>query len=95
MALKQDFAKLIESQIAVWQEQIKDHQERLRQAGVETRGNYEKALTGLRENAEQAGKLLQQVRQASEGAWKDMQSGTQNGLEQLQKGWADSLKRFG
>ena len=34
MTLKnQDFAALIESQIGVWQGQIKEHQERLSQAG--------------------------------------------------------------
>ena len=95
MALKQDFAKLIENQIAVWQEQIKDRQERLSQVGADARATYDKAVVGLRENAEQGGELLLQVRQANKGAWKDMRSSTQNGFEQLQKGWADALKRFG
>ena len=95
MALRQDFATLIENQVAVWQEQIKDHQERLGQAGAEARAQHEKAVAGLRENAEQAGKLLQQVRQANEAAWKDMQAGTGNAFEELQKGWAAALARFG
>ena len=92
---RQDFATLIENQVAVWQGQIKDHQERLGQAGAEARADHEKAVAGLRENAEQAGKLLHQVRQANEGAWKDMQTGTEDAFERLQKGWADALKRFG
>jgi hypothetical protein len=33
MALKQDFAGQLQGQIAVWQGQIKDYQERLGQAG--------------------------------------------------------------
>ena len=94
MAMKQGFATLLESQIAVWQGQIKERQERLGQAGVEARAQHEKAVTGLRENAEQAGKLLHEVRQANEAAWKDMQTGTEKALEQLQKGWADALARF-
>jgi hypothetical protein len=94
MALKQDFTKLIEDQIAVWQTQIKDHQERLAQAGAEARVNYEKAVAGMRENAEQAGKLLHQVRDASEGAWKDMQASSRQAFERLQKGWADAIGRF-
>jgi hypothetical protein len=94
MALKQEFAKQIEGQLAVWQAQIKDHQERMGQAGAEARANYEKAIAQLRENAEQANKLLSQVREANEGAWKDMQAASQRSLEQLQKGWADALKRF-
>jgi hypothetical protein len=94
MALKQDFAKQIENQVAVWQAQIKEHQERLGQAGAEARANYEKAIAQLRENAEEGNKLLQKVREANEGAWKDMQVASQRSLEQLQKGWADALKRF-
>lgn len=93
MTLKnQDFAALIESQMGVWQGQIKDHQERLDHVGAEGRAKYEKAMVDMRENAEQTGKLLQKVREANEGAWKDMQTATQNAFERLQKGWADALK---
>ncbi len=93
MTLKsQDFATLIESQIGVWQGQIKDHQERLSQAGADGRDNYEKAVVGMRENAEKTGKLLLKVREANEGAWKEMQTATQNAFERLQTGWADALK---
>lgn len=95
MALKQDFATLIENQMAVWQGQIKDYQERLSQADAEARSTYEKAVASLRENAEQTGKLLLQVRQANEDAWKDMQTGTQRAFERLQKGWANALKGVG
>ena len=38
--------------------------------------------------------MLAQVQQASEAAWKDVHSANQKALEQLQKGWADALKRF-
>ena len=34
MAVKQDFAKQLESQIAVWQAQIKEHQDEMAQAGA-------------------------------------------------------------
>ena len=33
MAVKQEFAKVVESQLAVWQAQINEHQEALKQAG--------------------------------------------------------------
>ena len=95
MSVNQEFAKQIEGQIAVWQAQIRDHQERLAQAGAEARANYEKAIAGMRENVKQANRLLAQAREAQEGAWKDMQVASQSAFEQLQKGWADALRRFG
>ena len=95
MSLKQDFAKQIENQIAVWQAQIRDHQDRLAQAGAEARANYEKAIAGMRESVERANRLLAQSREAQESAWKDMQAASQGAFEQLQKGWADALRRFG
>jgi hypothetical protein len=95
MALKQEFAKQIEAQVAVWQAQIKDYQERFGQVGAEARANYEKAVETMRENVEQANRLLAQAREAQEGAWKDMQAAQQRAFEQLQKGWADALGRFG
>jgi hypothetical protein len=95
MSLKQEFARQIEGQIAVWQAQIRDRQEGLAQAGAEARANYEKAIAGMRESVEQANRLLARAREAHEGAWKDMQVASRSALEQLQKGWADALRRFG
>ena len=94
MALKQDFEKQIQGQINVWQAQIKEHQERLQQAGAEARAGTEKAIAQMQAQAEEGRKLLDQVRTANEAAWKDMQTANQKALEQLQKGWADALKRF-
>ena len=94
MALKQEFAQQIEQQIAVWQTQIKGHQERVAEAGATARAEAEKAIAAMRENVEQASKLLAQARDAQENAWKDMQAASQSAFERLQKGWADALGRF-
>jgi hypothetical protein len=95
MALKQDMARQIQAQVEVWQAQIAAHRERMAQAGQEAKANQEKAIAQLQDNAEQARKLLRQVQDANEGAWKDMQQASLQSLERLQKGWADALKRFG
>ena len=95
MAIKQDFTKQLESQIAVWQAQLAEHQERLKQAGAQAKVDYEKGVEQLQQRTAEAAKLLGQVRDASESAWGDMQTATGKALEQLQKGWADALKRFG
>ncbi|MGE3289890.1 MAG: hypothetical protein AB7O95_00700 [Geminicoccaceae bacterium] len=98
MALKQDFTKQLEGQLAAGQGQIKDYQERMAQAGAQlteqAKTDYEKGLAQLKSNADDAGKLLAQARQASEGAWQDMQAASSKALVQLQQGWADALKRF-
>lgn len=94
MALKQDFTQQLRDQIAVWQGQVKDYQERLSQTGTQAKADYERSITSLRDNIEQATKLLGQVREASENAWKDMQAASEKALAQLQQGWAEALKRF-
>lgn len=91
MAVQQDFAKQLESQIAVWQGQIKDYQERMKEAGEAAKANYEKAVATMRENAEKATKLLNDVRQVQETAWKEAQTTSQKAFEGLQKAWADAL----
>ncbi len=95
MAMRQDVSKQIEGQIAVWQGQIKEYQERVAQAGEAARANYEKAVATMRENTEKATKLLNEVRQVQEAAWKDMQATSQKTFEGLQKAWAEALGRFG
>ena len=98
MALKQDFTKQLEGQLAAWQGQIKDYQERMAQAGAQVseqaKAGYEKGLAQLKASADEAGKLLAQARDANESAWKDMQAASGKAFAQLQQGWADALKRF-
>jgi hypothetical protein len=94
MAVKQEFARQIEAQIQVWQAQIKEHQERMGQAGAQAKAGYDKALAQLRANVEEAGTLLRRVQASNEAAWKDMQQASLDSLERLQQGWADALKRF-
>jgi hypothetical protein len=95
LAIKQEFTKQLESQIGVWQAQITEHHARLQHAGAQAKAEYEKGVEQLQERATEAGKLLGHVREASEHAWGDMQTATGKAFEQLQKGWADALKRFG
>jgi hypothetical protein len=94
MALKQDFSEQLNAQISVWRAQIKEHRQQLEQAGAKARADYENAIAQMEANAEEAGKLLQNVQQTSENAWKDMQTAALKALEQLQKGWADAIGRF-
>ena len=98
MALKQDFTKQLEAQLAAWQGQIKEYQERMAQTGTQlgeqAKVEYEKGLAQLKASAEETGKLLAQAREASEGAWHDMQAASSKAFAQIQQGWADALKRF-
>jgi hypothetical protein len=94
MAMKQEVARQIEAQLQVWQAQIKEHKERMGHAGAQAKAGYDKALAQLRANAEEASKLLRQVQDTNEAAWKDMQAASMDSLERLQQGWADALKRF-
>ena len=94
MALKQEFARQVEAQVQVWQAQIKEHQERMGQAGAEAKAGYDKGLAQLRANVEEAGTLLRQVQDSNTAAWKDMQAASSQSLERLQQGWADALRRF-
>src|SRR4051812_41296864 len=55
MALKQNFAEQLKGQIAVWQGQINDYQERLGQASTQAQADYEKSIASLRDNTDQAG----------------------------------------
>ena len=66
MAMHQDFTKQIEAQLEIWQAQIKQHQDELAKAGAQARAGYETALSSLRENADQASKLLQRAKDAGE-----------------------------
>ena len=98
MALKQDFTKQLEGQLTAWQGQIKDYQERLGQAGASSasrpRPTTRRAWPSSRPTPTMPASCWTQAREASEGAWEDMQAASGKAFAQLQQGWADVLKRF-
>ena len=94
MALKQDFAQQIEQQIAVWQAQIKDYQERMARLAQRRSANYEKAIAPAarqyRAGEQAAAPGPRRQRDCLEGHAGSLAEA----LERLQKGWADALERF-
>jgi predicted nucleotide-binding protein (sugar kinase/HSP70/actin superfamily) len=94
MSSKQDFAAQVKAQSEVWQAQIKDYREQLKQTGATAKADYERLVSQMRGKAEEASSLFNQVEKANDAAWKEMQSAQQRALAELQKGWADALSRF-
>ena len=95
MAMNTEFARQIEQQIGVWQSQIRDYQEQMQRLGTEARANQEKAIEIMRQNVEQAGRLLTEAQGAQMEAWTAMQTASRHNFAQLQKAWAEALGRFG
>jgi len=92
--MKQNFADALKAQSDVWKTQLKDYQERFEQMGDKARDDCTKAMEQMEAKAEEAGKMADHVRGASEAAWKDMFAASQKAFAEMQKGWADAVGRF-
>ena len=94
MALKQEFASRSSSRLPSGRRRSKTTRNGSPRPAQQRVRRLEKSIAAMRENVEQATKLLAQARDAQENAWKDMQAASQSAFAQLQKGWADALGRF-
>ena len=94
MALQEMLAQQLEAQIKEWEKQSKDFKAKVEKAETQVRGEYEKNLKTLENKTEQAGKMLSQVQQANEAAWKDMEASTTRAFEELKKGWEEAIARY-
>ena len=94
MALKQDFTKQVESQLAVWQGQIKDYQERLAQAGRAGQGRLREGPGTAQDECRRGRQAARPGARSQRGRLEGHAGGLGQGLAQLQQGWAEALKRF-
>lgn len=94
MNMKDSFADQLKAQSDIWRTQVKEYQEMMEQAGEKMRGDYQASLDKMQARAEEARKLAEKVRGASEAAWKDMTVASQKAFFEMQKGWVDAMSRF-
>tara|TARA_Y100000294_G_scaffold118897_1_gene110348 strand:- start:392 stop:679 length:288 start_codon:yes stop_codon:yes gene_type:complete len=94
MGLPETFAEQLETQVKEWEKQTQEFKAKTEKVGAEVRAQYEKNLKTLEKNTDQAAKMLSQVQQTNEAAWKDMEVSTTQALEELKKGWEEAIARY-
>ncbi|HJO71576.1 MAG: hypothetical protein QGH25_09730 [Candidatus Latescibacteria bacterium] len=94
MALQEMFTQQLEAQIKEWEKQTQDFKAKVEKAEAQGRAEYEKNLKTLQKNVDQATKILTQVQQTNEAAWKDMESSSTRAFEELKMGWEGAIARY-
>ena len=94
MGLQDTFAQQLETQIKDWEKQAKDLKAKAEKAEAQGRTEYEKNLKNLEKTMDQAGKMLGQVQQANEAAWKDMETSATRAFEEFKTGWEEAAARY-
>ncbi len=94
MALQEMFAQQLEAQIKEWEKQTKDFKAKVDKAETQVRAEYEENLKALENKTDQAGKMLAQVQQVNEAAWKDMEASTARAFDEIKKGWEEAAARY-
>jgi hypothetical protein len=82
--------KLIEN----WQTQLEEYNKSLTNSEVQTKANFDEIVGQLEESISQAQTMVEQAQVANEKAWSDMESATQNALDQIQQGWQKAMSRY-
>jgi hypothetical protein len=75
MDKKDEYFKMMESQIAKWDAEVDKLRARGAQMGADAQKKYDEQIKAMRANRDAAHRKLQEMRTASESAWQHMQSG--------------------
>ena len=94
MTQQEMFAQQLEAQIKEWEKQTGDFKAKVEKAEAQGRAEYEKNLKTLEKKTDQAAKMLSQVQQSNETAWKDMEASTTRAFEEIKKGWEEAITRY-
>ncbi len=92
--MQDTFTQQLQAQIKDWEKQAKEFKAKAEKAETQVRAEYEKNLKNLEKTMDQAGKMLSQVQQANEAAWKDMEASTTRAFEEFRKGWEEAAARY-
>ncbi len=94
MGLQETFTQQLESQMKEWEKQARDLKAKAEKAGAQGRAEYDKSLVNMEKTMSQANKMLTQVQQANEAAWKDMEASTTRAFEEFKKGWEAAIAHY-
>ena len=75
MSKKDEYFKMMESQIEKWDAEVDKLRARSAKMSADARAKYDEQIKVMRSNRDAAHKKLQEMRTASESAWQNMQTG--------------------
>lgn len=94
MGLQDSFTQQLQAQIKEWEKQAREYKVKTEKAETQVRAEYEKHLKKLEKSMHQAGKMLAQVQEVNEAAWKDMEASTARAFDEIKKGWEEAASRY-
>lgn len=95
MTEKRDvFAQKVKAKLGEWNAEIDRLSARAEQAGAEAKVEYRRELEELRKKRDEAKLKLKKLEQAGEGAWKDLQAGTELAVSALSEALKSVRQRF-
>lgn len=94
MTNKHDFLRQFEEQIQNWSSEIKKMEAHVEKAQADAKLQYQDNLKQMREERNKAQEKLQEIQQAGDGAWDDMQKGAEDTWKVLENSFNRALSRF-
>ena len=94
MADKDAYVQKLHAKIDEWDAEIDKLKAKAGQAEADVQVNYNKELENLKVKRREAGKKLEEVRQAGEGAWEDIKAGAQSAMKALETALKSAKSRF-
>lgn len=94
MTEKQAFQQKLEAQLREWDAKFEELKSKAQDAKTEIRADYEKQLEILASKRDLARTKALELRQRTEGAWKDLKGGTEKAWDEMRKALDHIASRF-
>lgn len=94
MTEKQAFQQRLEMQLREWDAKLEELKSKAQDAKTEIQSDYEKQLEILTSKRDMARTKALELRQRTEGAWKDLKGGTEKAWDEMRKALDHIASRF-
>lgn len=94
MSMKEAYEKKLQSQLDEWSADIDKLKAKVDSAGADAKLEYYKQIEELRSMKDEAGKKLDELKEAGEGAWEDLKAGMDSAWDSLSSSIKSATSRF-
>ncbi len=94
MANRKEYIDKLTTQLEQWDNEIDKLEAKAEQARSDAKGDYQMQLQELQSKRREAENRIKEIREAGEGAWQELKSGTEEAFDTMKKALDNAMSRF-
>jgi chromosome segregation ATPase len=94
MSERKEYIDKMAEQLKSWDNELIKYQEKIKNVNDNMRQNYQEELSRIKDKMSQVQNKLNEMRQAGDGAWKELRAGLERSWTELRNSFESARSKF-